>query len=162
MPLYTSLDTAPQRYRNTDGKPRRPRSSAMPASDTESHTTSKPVVSDSNVAVRQGDQSIDLAPQIPHREVRRNISQKKQVPSEHFSDRDMLPSQRRRRGDMGPSYYDQLVQGSGDRPWLHAMQNIDARRAPQTGSGSSTSTPQNFANTPERKHGFRSPYPLFM
>jgi hypothetical protein len=29
---------------------------------------------------------------------------------------------------MGASYYDTLMQGLGDRPWLHAMQNIDAAR----------------------------------
>lgn len=146
MSLYTGLDTAPRRYRSLDGKPPRPRRSIPPASGKRN----------SDVPTSEEHDDTAIPPQIPDQDVLGVISQKPQVPSTNFSDCDMLPSQRRRRGDMGSSYYDQLAQESGNRPWLRAMQNIGAQSAQETSSNSNTTTPTNFSNVTTRRTGIES------
>ncbi|KAF1920716.1 hypothetical protein BDU57DRAFT_534468 [Ampelomyces quisqualis] len=146
MSYYTGLNIAPRRRTLSDSRPRRP--VALLAHH---QNTDPDIESDSDVAGSKGHSTTDVPPPIPDRDVRRVVSQRTQAPSKDLCDRDMLPSQRRRQGDMSISFYDTLLQGSGERAWLRAMQKIDARRTEQACSGLSSTTSADLAIAPARK-----------
>lgn len=142
MSYYTGLNIAQRRRRPMDDRPRRPVASLA------HHQSIDPEIkSDSKVAASRGHSTTDIAPPIPHRDLRRA----------RFCDRDMLPSQRRLRGDMSASHYDQLVQASSERLWLRVAQNIDPRRAEEVGSSLGSTTTKDFSIAPTRENEMKSP-----